>query len=92
MSEEIDKLESFLDELDAAGVERLVVRWIDETRPVPENESGYTVGRVTRVTFTAQRDGEVVRQTFEGVGYDELRQMVARYPFETLYRSDNVTR
>lgn len=92
MSEALDKLEALLDELDQAGVERLVVRWIDETRPIPEDESGYTVGRVTRATLTARKDDGVVQKTVEGIGYEELRQTVARYPFETLFRSDNLTR
>lgn len=97
-SEQLEKVRIFLDELDAHETEQLVVRWVDETRPMAasdggrDEQSGYTVGRVARVTFTAKRGDEVVQETFEDVGYDELKKLVAQYPFETLYRSDNVTR
>lgn len=97
-SEQLEKVRAFLDELDAHETEQIVVRWVDETRPfaAPEegrdDQSGYTVGRVARATFTAKRGDELVQQTFEDVGYDELKKLVAQYPFETLYRSDNVTR
>lgn len=90
--ESIERLEAFLEELDEALVDRVVVRWIDETRPVEEGESGYTVRPVSRATLTARVDDEVVRRTFDEIGYDDLRRLVDRYPFETLYRSDNVTR
>ena len=92
MSDELERLKDFLDELDELGTDRLVVRWTDETRPVAEEDSGYTVGRVARATLTARRGDEVVQESFEEVGYDELRKMVDLYPFQTLYRSDNVTR
>lgn len=92
MSEPLEELEVFLDELDAARVERVVVRWVDETRPIAEGDSGVTVGRVTSVTVTAAVDGEVARRSFEGIGHDELRRLVDSYPFEVLYRSDNLTR
>jgi hypothetical protein len=92
MSEPIDDVKELLDRLDAAGAKRLIVRWTDETRAVPEHESGYTVKRVAEATLTAKLGEDVVQETFEDVGYDELRDVVAMYPFETLYRSDNVTR
>jgi hypothetical protein len=102
MSDDLDQVKTFLDKLDEAhrdqanrdqiGAARLIVRWTDETRAVPEDESGYTVKRVARATLTARLGGEVVQETFQDVGYEELRDVVAMYPFETLYRSDNVTR
>jgi hypothetical protein len=92
MTEPLDRVKKLLDQLDDAGAERLIVRWIDETRAVPEHDSGYTVKRVAEVTLTAKLGDEVIQETFEDVGYDELRDVVAMYPFQTLYRSDNVTR
>lgn len=92
MSTPTEELTDFLDELDAHGVERVIVRWTDETRPVPHEESGFTVRRVTRATLTAVKEGEPVQQSFEGIGHDELRDVVDQYPFETFYRSDNLTR
>lgn len=92
MSESLERVRTLLDKLEETGAERLIVRWTDETRAVPEDESGYTVKRVAEATLTAKLGDEVVQETFEDVGYDELRDMVAMYPFQTLYRSDNVTR
>jgi hypothetical protein len=92
MSEALERLEDFLEELLDEGAERLVVRWVDETRPVPEDESGFTVKRVIRATLTARMGDEVVQRDFDDIAYKELRQTVAMYPFQTLYRSDNLTR
>ncbi|MFW5966829.1 MAG: hypothetical protein ACOCV2_04885 [Persicimonas sp.] len=91
-SDPIARLTDFLDRLDEAGCEKVVVRWVDETRPVEHDESGYTVRRVARATLTAAIDEEVERETFEEIAYEELRELLARYPFETMFRSDNVTR
>ena len=92
MSDAVDDLRAYLDRLHDHGVERLVVRWIDETRPVEQGESGYTVEPVRRAVLTAQVEGEAEQRTFEGIEYEELRTIVDPYPFETLYRTDNVTR
>jgi hypothetical protein len=87
-----DELTAYLDRLEDAGVERLVVRWIDESRPILHGESGVEVAHVKRATFTAKVDGEAEQTEIEGVPYDELKRVVDTYPFEVLYRSDNVAR
>ena len=92
MTDAVDELRDYLDRLREHGVERLVVRWIDETRPVEEGESGYTVRPVRRAVLTAKIDGEAEQRQFEGIEYEELRTTIDPYPFETLYRTDNVTR
>jgi len=88
---ELDELESFCDDLREAGVERVVVRWIDENRPVHEEE-GVTIRSVTEATLKAAVDGEIVSRTFEEIPYQQLRSALTPYEFEVLYRSDNLTR
>ena len=87
-----DALKDYLDRLEDAGVDRLVVRWVDESRPVMRGESGVEVTHVKRATFTAKVDGEAEQTAFEGIAFDELKLLVDTYPFEVLYRSDNVAK
>ena len=92
MSDPVDELRAYLDQLQESGADKLVVRWIDETRPVQDGDTGYTVEPVRRAVLTTSIDGEALRQTVEGIGYQKLRATIDPFPFETLYRSDNVTR
>ncbi len=71
---------------------RVVVRFIDETRIVSEGESGYTVGPVSSVTITSFHDGKPRQTTFEGLEIGRVRRLLAAYPLDVLYRSDNITR
>lgn len=88
---DLDELESFCDELEDSEADRVVVRWIDEQRPVQE-EGGVTIRSVTEVTIKGAVDGEVVSKTYEEVPYAEIKALLAPYDFEVLYRSDNLTR
>ena len=87
-----DELKTHLDRLEDHGVERLVVRWIDESRPIMRGESGVEVAHVQRAILTARVDGEADRTEFEGIPYDDLKLTIDTYPFDVLYRSDNVGR
>lgn len=87
-----DELKAYLDRLEDEGVDRLVVRWIDESRPIVHGESGVEVAHVMRATFTAKVGGDAEQTEIDGVPFDELKRIVDTYPFETLYRSDNVAR
>lgn len=87
-----DELKTYLDRLEDEGVDRLVVRWIDESRPIMKGESGVEVAHVKRAIFTAKVGGEAEQTELEGLAYDELKRIVDTYPFQTLYRSDNVAR
>ena len=70
---------------------RVVVRFIDETRIVPQGESGYTVGPVTSITLTASHRGEASQTTIQGLSLQRAKRIIAEYPVEALYRSDNIT-
>jgi hypothetical protein len=70
---------------------RVVVRFIDETRIVSEGESGYTVGPVSSVMITSFHDGAPRQTTFEGFAIRRARQILATFPLDVLYRSDNIT-
>lgn len=88
---ELDALENFCADLESSGVERVVARWIDEKRPVHE-EDEVAIRKVTEVTLKAAVDGEVVARTFEEIPYEKVRSVLAPYEFEVLYRNDNLTR
>lgn len=84
-------LRALLDTLDPARP-RVVVRYIDETRITSEGESGYTVQPVARVIVTSFHDGSPRQTTFDGLTIHEARRVLAQYPLDVLYRSDNITR
>lgn len=84
-------LRALLDSIDPARP-RVVVRFIDETRITSEGESGFTVQPVERVTITSFHDGAPRQTTFEGFPIREARRVLAQYPIDVLYRSDNITR
>lgn len=90
-----DDLRDYAAHLESKDVDRVVIRWIDEVRPVEATEEeggeGFTVKEVVRVTLKAGIDGEMVEKTFEGLKYRQARSILAEYDFETLYRTDNVT-
>ena len=62
----IAQLEALLDRIDP-DTPRVVVRWVDETRIVPEGESGFTVGPVMYATFTLRIDGEVGQHRIDDI-------------------------
>ncbi len=86
-----EKLRTVCDEIADQGAERVVARWIDETRPV-DQEEGIRVEPVRRVTVKTAVDGEMIEETVEGVDHETMREILDSYDFETLYRSDNLTR
>lgn len=85
-----DALRALLSSIDPTRP-RIVVRFIDETRIVSEGESGYTVGPVSSVTLTSFQDGGAQQTTFEGLDIARARQIIASFPLDVLYRSDNIT-
>ena len=86
-----DELRALLERVDPE-TPRVVVRWADEQRIMPEPESAYTVHRVVYATITARVDGAPVQQTIEGLELDVIKRIVAEYKLAALYRSDNITR
>ena len=88
----IDTIEAFLNEVEKEFGARLVVRWIDEVRPVENSTGGYTVTNVQRLTLTGRINGEVRRQTFEDCGREEFSQLARGRNIELIMRSDNVGR
>lgn len=92
MSDPEEALRTYCDDIEDQGAERVVARWIDETRPVDEEDEGVTVAPVQRVTVKTAIDGEMVEETFEDVDYQTMREILESHDFETLFRSDNLTR
>jgi len=88
---ELDALENFCADLEAEGVDRVVARWIDEKRPVDENDE-VAIRKVTEVTLKAAINGAVTTRTFEDIPFEKVRSVLAPYEFEVLYRNDNLTR
>ena len=84
-------LRRLLDTIDPSRP-RVVVRFVDETRITSEGESGYTVQPVSRVTITSFHDGAPRQTTFDGLPIHNARRVLAQYPLDVLYRSDNITR
>ena len=91
--QKIDEVRDFCDELERRGAERVVLRWIDEKRPVHhDDDEGMTIRKVTRTTVKTVIDGAVVEQTFEDLPYNQVRIICAGYDFETIERNKNLTR
>ncbi len=92
MQDTLARLHALLERVDPAHP-RVVARWIDESRICAQGESGYTVMPVARVVLTARlEDGQLARESFEGITLPVLRQALAAYPIDALMRTDNVTR
>lgn len=87
----LESLREFCRTVEEEGEGRVVVRWIDEKRPV-HDDRGVAVETVTEATVKAALDGEVVSRTFEGISHRRLREEIEQFDFETLFRSDNLTR
>jgi hypothetical protein len=86
----IAQLEALLDRIDP-DTPRVVVRWVDETRIVPEGESGFTVGPVMYATFTLRIDGEVGQHRIDDISLQQIKKTIGKRPLQVLYRSDNIT-
>lgn len=86
----IQQLEALLDRIDPT-TPRVVVRWVDETRIVPEGESGFTVGPVMYATLTLRIDGEVGQHRIDDISLKEIKKTIGKRPLQVLYRSDNIT-
>jgi hypothetical protein len=85
------ELADLLDRVAASDRPRVVVRWIDEQRPLPEEEGGFTITRVTQITVTTSIDGEAIRETFE-VDRETAAAEIAARGIEVLWRNDNFGR
>lgn len=88
-----EALIDFLERIDDDSP-RLVVRWADETRIMPEEEQerGFTVKPIAYAILTAKIDGEPVQERIEDITLDVIKKLVRDYPVQVLYRSDNLTR
>ncbi|MFB6263514.1 MAG: hypothetical protein ABEL76_07805 [Bradymonadaceae bacterium] len=92
MTDPLERLQEDCDQLEDAGVDTVVARWVDEVRPVDgEDEDGVTVKEVTEVTLKAAPDGEVVAETYPDVTYAELKGELESRAFEVVYRAENIT-
>lgn len=86
-----EELNELLDQVAKSERPRVVVRWVDEQRPIPEQEAGITIKRVTNVTVTTSIDGEAVRREFD-VDRETAAAEIAARGIEVLWRNDNFGR
>lgn len=86
----IAQLEALLDRLDPDS-QRVVVRWVDETRIRDEGDCGYTVAPTTFATFTLRTHEGVVQQRIDGISLKQIKAVLGMRPIHTLYRCDNIT-
>lgn len=93
-AESVERLQAWCRDVSERGADRVVVRWIDEVRPVADEEGeGVTVREVSRATLKAAPDGDdIVTETFEGIPHLRLRSVVDDFEFDVFYRNDNYTR
>lgn len=93
MTSPAELVTDFLDRVDPDRP-RVVVRWVDETRigPTAGEGSGYTIAPTAHVVLTASVDGAPAQKRVEGITLAEVKRLMREYPFEVLYRSDNITR
>ena len=87
-----EDVREYCEKLQQKDVDRVVVRWIDEKRPVHhQNDDGMTIRQVTELTLKTAVDGELVEQTFEGVSYRQAKPFLMACDFEVIDRTDNLT-
>ena len=87
-----EDVRDYCQQLQQKGAERVVVRWIDEKRPIHhDNDGGMTIDQVTELTLKTAIAGEIVERTFEGVPYREAKPILMACDFEVIDRTDNVT-
>jgi len=84
----IEEFKTFLAAVDPADP-RLIIRWVDEMRPIPELPSGYTVKQVVMLTVTARVDGAAVQKTFVGLKRTDVNPVLAGRPFIVTLLSGN---
>ena len=87
-----EALDALLTEFESEPGARVVLRWIDECRPVPNETGGYTVANVQSVTLTGMVAGSMRRETFDGLGRAELRQFARGRRIQFIERADNIVR
>ncbi len=85
-------LHTFLTRVAAQDDPRVVVRWTDESRIMPNPEGGFTVGRFARVVLTARLDGKPEQLTVDGLSLVELQEAIRAHDVDPLYRPDHITR
>ena len=86
-----DELRDFLQRVDSERP-KIVVRWADEQRILPAEADGFTVKRLVYATITALAEGEPMHHRIEGLTLQSIQAVVAEFPLDALYRSDNITR
>lgn len=87
----LEEFQAFLETVDPADG-RLIVRWVDEMRPVPEAAGGFTVKQVVQLTVTARVDGGPAQKTFEGLRKEDISPVLAGQRFKLTLRSGNTNR
>ena len=87
-----DAIAKILTEFESEPDARVVLRWIDECRPVPNETGGYTVANVKSITLTGMVAGSLRREIFVGLGRAEFRQFAAGRKIQFIERDDNIVR
>jgi hypothetical protein len=89
--EAFETLRSFCRRLEEAGAERVVLRWIDEKRPVKTEEGGMSIESVQQLTVKGAIGDEVTSCTVEHVPKQVAEGLLRRFDFEIIERNDNLT-
>ncbi len=89
--EAFKQLRAFCEELDANGADRVVVRWIDEQRPVQTDEGATKIESVQQLTLKGAVDGEVDACTVEHLPVQVAKGLLKSFDFEVIERNDNLT-
>lgn len=91
MNDKLNLFQEFLAEIDANDP-RLIVRWVDEMRPVPEAAGGYTVKQVVSLTVTARVEGGHVQREFPDLKKEDIQPLLVGQRYVVTFLSGNKNR
>lgn len=89
--EAFEQLRAFCERLDEDGADRVVVRWIDEQRPVQTDDGATKIESVQQLTLKGAVDGEVDACTVEHLPVRVAKGLLGSFDFEVIERNDNLT-
>jgi hypothetical protein len=91
MNEKLKEFEEFLATIDPDDP-RLIARWVDEMRPVPEAAGGYTVKQVVSLTVTARVRGGHVQREFPDLKKEDIQPLLVGQRYVVTFLSGNKNR
>lgn len=91
MNDKLNLFQEFLTTIDPNDP-RLIIRWVDEMRPVPEAAGGYTVKQVVSLTVTARVTGGHVQREFEDLKKEDIQPLFVGQPYVVTFMPGNKNR